>query len=252
MRIPCRVLEPQIKLCNCSDQNFLAPITTQVGTVLTGTQAVWTGADASGEAVSKCSNWTITTGTTNAGNLNGTGTGWLSFGTVSCASSQRFYRVGDLQRGFVTHLLDFNDLTPGTTVPYIYDGGTGATPRFGPGWNVANDTLGGQLGVDSNYINFTEATTTLDWARSLSVDIPAMTAGPNGLAGLFIEAKTTGGTVIDSEAIPPLNPGETRFASQIKLYASSASAGYRFTRIENPNIAKAPAPIDNLRLTEPD
>jgi hypothetical protein len=76
--------------------SFTAPVQTQSGTVLTGTQPVWTGALTDGSAAaSKCDNWSNPVGgTVLVGNVNGTGTNWLSQATVSCASQQRLYCVG--------------------------------------------------------------------------------------------------------------------------------------------------------------
>jgi hypothetical protein len=73
----------------------LAPVKTQSGVTLTGTQVVWTGANTDGTPGLKCNNWTQTTGSAQAGNLNGSGTNWLFQGNVNCNSQQRLYCVGD-------------------------------------------------------------------------------------------------------------------------------------------------------------
>jgi hypothetical protein len=75
----------------------LAPVLTQNATSLSGTQAVWTGANTDGTPGLKCTNWSTTTGSAQAGNLNGSGTNWLFQGNVNCNSQQRLYCVGDRQ-----------------------------------------------------------------------------------------------------------------------------------------------------------
>jgi hypothetical protein len=76
-----------------------APILTQGGNQLTGTQAVWTGASSTGtSAPESCINWSTTSGVARAGNLNGTGSEWISLGDINCSTLARLYCVGDRLR----------------------------------------------------------------------------------------------------------------------------------------------------------
>jgi len=228
--------------------NPLSPITTQNGAVLSGVQGVWTGANADGSAASsKCNNWTVTTGTVNAGNLNGTGTNWLFQAGVPCNSTQRLYCVGTMQSN-AYHTFTFDDLTVGTTVPATYNSIPGFT--FGGSWNVSNDTLGGQLTTTGNYVNLTQPVTTAAWTGDLKFSIPTLAAGAAGLAGFMVNAKNAGGTVLDSVTINPVDPGQLRPQAQFHLPVAGATS-YEFVRIENPNAPGAPAPIDSLRIVVP-
>ncbi|MFO0792117.1 MAG: dockerin type I domain-containing protein [Pirellulales bacterium] len=118
--------------------NRTAPILTQARAPLTGTQLVWTGGNpdftASG---SNCVNWTRATGpgsTARVGNLNGTGTDWISQGSINCTSAARLYCVGTVQR---TTIADFESgvLPDGWTQSgnaWIVGGTTGTTPNINP------------------------------------------------------------------------------------------------------------------------
>ena len=78
--------------------NWAAPVLTQTKVQLTGTVAVWTGAnpDASASA-SNCINWTTNSNsaTARAGNLNGAGTNKFSQAAITCQTIAHLYCVGD-------------------------------------------------------------------------------------------------------------------------------------------------------------
>jgi hypothetical protein len=74
----------------------LAPILTQLGTqVPTGTVNVWTGSTANGEwSGLTAQDWSSRSSTATVGNVNGTGSTWLSNTTRSSNLSARLYAVG--------------------------------------------------------------------------------------------------------------------------------------------------------------
>ncbi|HEX4412860.1 MAG TPA: hypothetical protein VH107_04475, partial [Lacipirellulaceae bacterium] len=74
--------------------NWNAPVLSETGATLSGTQYAWTGASATGDPSSNANSWTDPNSTANVGDINGTGGQKFDAATISASGTARLYCVG--------------------------------------------------------------------------------------------------------------------------------------------------------------